>query len=303
VRLNERTAIGASLNWSNGETDDQSYSILASTSGQALSGLAGSGYSWRAGLLHRCDDATNLGIYYRSRSHLEVSGGTLRFAPGSQLPGQVVEGVGVSGAEFPEEYGIGVQHAFDCRFKGAAEYRRIKWADVRQNFTIEPPGFPAITFPQNWRDQSVYVLGAEFSPRGDGAEVWRAGFNYGRSPVPDDSLSPIFAATNELHYSLGYERALSDEWRMISGLSYSPANVQTSTAANPYNMTFGAGQPFSAGTPLWEFGVGFSWSPRQKAACCGDCGAREDCCCEVENAESVTVTEAKPADDPVAVPK
>ncbi len=290
-RLSEDTAIGASLHWSSGETDDQSYSILAATNGQELSGLAGSGYAWRAGLLHRCSDDTQLGLYYRSRSHLTVDGGTIRFAPGNPLAGQSIENVEVDGAEFPEEYGLGIQHRFDCRFKASAEYRHIGWAAVRKNITISPPGIPAIVFPQNWKDQSVIALGAEFSPQGDDAEVWRAGLNYGASPIRDEYLSPIFAATNELHYSLGYERKLSEEWRGQIGATYSPANVQTSTPTNPYNATFGAGQPFSAGTPLWEFGIGLSWSPgRKDCDCercqpCGKCG-QKDCCREAAGTEA-----------------
>ncbi|MCC7476896.1 outer membrane protein transport protein [bacterium] len=303
VKLSEDTAIGASLHWSSGETDDQSYSILANTSGQELSGLAGSGYAWRAGLLHRFDDATQLGLYYRSRSHLTVDGGTISFAPGNPLAGQSIENVEVDGAEFPEEYGLGIQHRFDCRFRASAEYRHIGWAAVRRNITISPPGIPAIVFPQNWKDQNVLALGAEFSPRGDDEQVWRAGLNYAASPIRDEFLSPIFAATNELHYSLGYEQQLSEEWRGQIGASYSPANVQTSTASNPYNATFGAGQPFSAGTPLWEFGFGLSWSPSRKDRACEECGecsdcGEDDCACHAEEApdEAPPAEHAKQAD-------
>lgn len=280
-RLSDDTAIGASLHWSSGETADQSYSILANTSGTQLSGLAGHGYAWRAGLLHRCDEDTQLGLYYRSKSNLKVSGGTLKLAPGNPAGAQTIENVTVEGAEFPEEYGVGIQHRFDCHFKATAEWRHIGWSAVRDNFVIQPPGLAPIVFPQNWTDQNVYVLGAEFAPQGEDGSVWRAGLNYARSPIPDATLSPIFAATNELHYSLGYEQRLSDEWSMLGGVSYSPANLQTSTAANPYNATFGAGQPFSAGASQWEVGLGFSWSPRHKhsAAPCESCG-HAPCCCE-----------------------
>jgi long-subunit fatty acid transport protein len=276
VKLGGRTAAGFALSWSSGETSDQSYNIFSNTVGQELSGLAGQGYAWRLGVYHRPDPDTALGAYWRSRSHLDVSGGTLTMGPMSLAPGARFENVTVEGGDFPEEYGVGLQRRVGCKLNAIAEYRRIKWAAVRKTITINPPGGPSIPFAMNWNDQDVYVLGAEYYPSAERDTVWRGGINYAKSPIPDSTLSPIFAATNELHYSAGWEKQLNGKWRLITGLSFSPSNPRTSSADNLNNLRFGGGQPFTVGADVWEFGIGFSWSPGKKRQC-ASCACDQPC--------------------------
>lgn len=190
--------------------------------------------------------------------------------PLSVAPGARIENVTVEGGDFPEEYGLGLQRRLGGKLNAIAEYRRIKWAAVRKTILINPPGGVPIEFPMNWSDQNVYVLGAEYYPRAERDTVWRGGINYAKSPIPDSTLSPIFAATNELHYSAGWEKQLNGKWRLITGMSFSPSHARTSSADNPNNQLFGGGQPFTVGTDVWEFGVGFSWSLGKKHPC-------EDC--------------------------
>ncbi len=270
VKLNDRTAVGASLNWSSGKTGDLTYNILSNSVGQRLSGMAGSGYSLRVGAYHRVDPCTTLGAYWRSRSHMSADGGTLHTGPMYALPSATISGMEVHGADFPEEYGLGLGRKLNDKLSLYAEWRRLKWAKVRQTISVVPPQGAALEFPMHWRDQDVYVLGAEYQPDGAGGRLWRAGINYGKSPVPDNTLAAIFPTTNELHLTAGYEQQLSERWRLITGVNYAMAHNQTSTLDNPNNLTYGGGQPFTVGAASMEFGIGFEWSvgkkPRSEAS-------------------------------------
>jgi long-chain fatty acid transport protein len=284
VKLNDKTAVGAALNWSGGETAAQTYNIFGNTSGHSLSGLSGKGYSIRLGVFHQMDPDTTLGAYWRSRSHMTVSNGTMRTGPMYTVPSATIKDVEVLGGDFPEEYGLGLGRKLNDKLSLYAEWRRLKWAKVRRTVTVVPPQGQPLPFAMDWGDQDVYVLGAEYKPHGADGQLWRAGVNYGKSPVPDSTLSAIFPTTNELHLTAGYEQPLSERWRVITGVNYALAHNQTSTADDPGNLQYGGGQPFTVGSSSWEFGVGFEWKVGKKpkaeadeAACdCPDCIAEQE---------------------------
>jgi hypothetical protein len=46
------------------------------------------------------------------------------------------------------------------------------------------------------------------------------GFNYGHRPMPDSTLSPIFAPTGQKHLTLGFAHHLNAEYEISSGLEY-----------------------------------------------------------------------------------
>jgi long-chain fatty acid transport protein len=285
VKLSDKTAVGASLSWSGGETDGQSYNMMGNTVGHSLSGLAGKGYSLRLGVYHEADPRTTLGAYWKSRSHLTVNNGTMYTGPMYTVPSAVIYDVEVEGGNFPEEYGVGIGHKLSQKWALYGEWRRLNWAKVRKTISVIPPQGAALQFPMNWSNQDVYVVGAEYRPGCDDAKVWRCGMNYGESPVPDNTLMPLFPATNELHLTAGYETKLNERWRLVTGLNYALMNKQTTTADNPNNLQFGGGQPFSTGASSWEFGVGLSWAvgkkpqpstDEQPAPCdCPECSAGE----------------------------
>lgn len=281
VKLSEDTAVGAALNWSSGETADQTYNIFGDTVGHRLEGLAGEGYSLRLGVYHRMDPDTTLGAYWRSRSHLDTGNGTMHTGPLYAVPGATIEGVEVHGGDFPEEYGLGLGRKLNDKLSLYAEWRRLKWAKVRQTITVVPPQGDPLPFPMHWRDQDVYVLGAEYAPDGVDGRLWRAGINYGRSPVPDNTLAAIFPTTNELHLSAGYEHPLNDHWRLITGFNYALAHNQTSSADNPNNLRYGGGQPYTVGSSSLEFGIGFEWAVGKKPA-----GKDEECECDCPDCRS-----------------
>jgi len=305
-KLSPRTSVGVAYNWSSGATDEQSYDIFGATVGHSLSNLGGKGQSVRVGLYHQASCDTTWGAYWRSRSHLEVDGGRLTFGPFNPAAGTVVDGVSVIGGDFPEQYGLGVSHRFDPRWTGLLEWRHLKWAKVKQNVRVQPPVGDPIIFPMNWDDQDVLIAGAEYRPDCSEDTVWRFGTNYAASPVPDNTLSPMFPAITQLHFTAGYERALSDELRLVSAVAYGVPNEQTTTADNTLNGQFGGGQPYSVSVGSWDFGLGLVWKIGDRGEECDEDVAPCDECAEdaqAEPADSEMCDEAPVTDDPANAAK
>jgi long-chain fatty acid transport protein len=64
----------------------------------------------------------------------------------------------------------------------------------------------------------------------------RAGYNYGRNPVPERNLNPTLAAISEHHLTLGAGYAFSEHWRTDGALEYLVGNEVT--YSNP-DLPFG----------------------------------------------------------------
>lgn len=86
--------------------------------------------------------------------------------------------------------------------------------------------------PLRLRDQYVLAFGAVY--QSDGDTRLRAGYNYGRQPVQESTLTPLLALTPDHHYMLGYGRALSSEWSFDAAVQYQPArDVRYSNPNSP----------------------------------------------------------------------
>ena len=118
----------------------------------------------------------------------------------------------------------------------AADIKRLKWSDSMKDFRLAMNmggGWMEGAMPQNWKDQTVVMLGVQYMLLPNLA--LRAGINHADNPVPDNTLNPLFPATIRTHYTLGVG------WNMGGGhtLAGSVAIAPKVTRTNP-NM-FGAG--------------------------------------------------------------
>lgn len=258
-RVNDSTAIGLSVNYSSGATDDQSMDQFGGTTGYRLSNLGGSAISYRLGLLHKLDPKTTIGAYFKSRGHQSAKGGVLTTGPMAIVPNMTIEGVSVEGVDSPQEYGLGITRQIDRHFKLFSEYRFINWSTMRGNIRIVIPDYPAYEFPMEWDNQDVYVLGAEYDPGANGQTLWRCGINYANSPVPDKTLSPMFPLITEMHYTAGWERQINRDMRLSAAAIWAVENSQTSSEDSAYNASFGGGEQFTASASAWQFGLGLTW--------------------------------------------
>lgn len=88
-------------------------------------------------------------------------------------------------------------------------------SDAAVNAALGPD--PSDRIPLNWDDRFVFALGTSYQI----AENWtlRAGYRYGKSPIPNDLVTPLNGATLEqaLTLGLGWQ---SDDWRLDLAYGY-----------------------------------------------------------------------------------
>jgi len=202
--------------------------------GGAMNGAAkGNGFAGKLGATYKVSSDITIGATYHTKTSLsdletESQGAILSAMTGS---GPAAIGAGkikVVDFQWPATYGVGVSWKANKELMIAADVKIIGWKDVMKSFkmTYEGPvmGAPgnAISFamPQNWKDQTVFELGASylFTPE----FIGRAGVNIANNPIPDTYLSFLFPATIENSYTLGAGYAISKASSIDFSFAYAP---------------------------------------------------------------------------------
>jgi len=158
--------------------------------------------------------------------------------------------------DIPANYGIGLAFKPRKNLVVAADVYRIEWSSVAALGNRGPGTSPGVAYPgpgQNnalagipslndsslatgndkgmgfgWKDQTIYKVGVNWGV--NQRLQLRAGYNYGKSPIPDDQLAfnSLFPATSEKHYSVGFTYKASEELEITGTYMRSPMASQHS---------------------------------------------------------------------------
>lgn len=260
-KLNENHAFGASLVLA--ETRFRAYGLAQFANFSGLSSdpahLTDQGYDYSYGAgVHLgwkgkfVDDKITLGLSYASRTYMT------KF---DKYRGLFAE---QGGFDIPENYGIGIAIKPIKNLVIAADVVRINYNDIasigdRGPGTAATPygpttgvnAIPAFTPPNStanpilseqlgadngmgfgWTNQTVYKLGVQYgvSTR---LQV-RAGYNYGKSPIPNDQVTfnTLAPATVERHYTVGFTYKANENLEVTGTYLYAASNSQTNCYQN-----------------------------------------------------------------------
>ncbi|MEW6681825.1 MAG: outer membrane protein transport protein [Nitrospirota bacterium] len=197
----------------------------------------------KLGLLYRVNDRIRVGMAYTSPVPLKFDEGQMIANMSAVGLGNVTyRSVMAEGIDQPQELGIGVAIEPTDRWLLSGEVNWIDWSGAVKRTTLEAsdpdnaaaPATVRVTQDQNWRDQYVLALGLAYAPT-ERAMI-RAGYNYGRNPVPAETMNPLLAPIGEHHVTFGGGYQMGAKWRIDGGVEYAFKNEVTYT--NP-NLPFG----------------------------------------------------------------
>ncbi|WP_296749358.1 outer membrane protein transport protein [Thiobacillus sp.] len=187
------------------------------------------------------DDRLTLGLAYTSRAYMT------KF---DKYRGLFAE---QGDFDIPENYGIGITFKPKKNLVISADVFRINYADIASIGNRGPgtsegdysdpnnqvAGIPSTSDSTKelgndqgmgfgWKNQTVYKLGMQYGV--NKRLLVRAGYNYGKSPIPDDQLTfnVLAPATVEKHYSVGFTYKPSDELEVTGTYIYVASNSQDS---------------------------------------------------------------------------
>ena len=228
-RINKRNTLGVSL--AIGVQTFRAYGLqafedpasggLGFSSGKANLTNMGNDWSYGAGLrlggLHKfLEDRLTFGWNYSSRVYMT------RFKKYQNLFAEH------GGFDIPENYAIGLAYKINKKLTVAGDIQQINFSKVKSVGNPGPnPANPNQFFPPGigvlglnnglgfgWTNQTVYKLGFNY----DYDDTWsfRAGVNYGKSPIPKSQVlfNMLAPATVEKHLTFGasYRPSQNIEW-------------------------------------------------------------------------------------------
>lgn len=213
--------------------------------GFELEDADGVGYGVRLGLLYVVNERINVGAAYASKTELNLEDGRFISNFSALGLGKVMyRDARIDGLELPQEAGLGVAFRPSEDWLIALELTWIDWsgtfkeARVRASRPDNPLAPPTLTLiaPLEWNDQYVLAIGVarQLGER----TILRAGYNYGRNPIPGRTLSPLINVIGEHHLAAGVGWKFRSGWSMDAGLEYQFENSERYT--NP-GLPFGPG--------------------------------------------------------------
>lgn len=246
-KINENHAVGASLVLA--ETRFRAYGLQAFQAFPILTDpnrLTNKGfdYSYGAGIRlgwlgDFIDDKLTVGLTYASRTWMT------KFDKYSSLFAEQGD------FDIPENYGIGIAFKPAKNLVVAADVVQINYNDIASignrgpgySLAVGGPHIPALTDDSTdlgndngmgfgWNNQTVYKFGVQYGVN-NRLQV-RAGFNYGKSPIPDDQVTfnTLAPATVEKHYSIGFTYRANDNLEVSGTYMYAASNLQTACNQN-----------------------------------------------------------------------
>ncbi len=212
--------------------------------GMSVTELTSFGFAGRVGAQVKLGPMVRLGATYTSESTIKLDGGNANLNFGQMRVNYDAE---LQDFTWPQEVEAGIAVTPAKGLTVAFDVKWINWSaaiDQPDAEDLQPRPAPCrltlsdITFDMAWEDQWVYAIGVEyaFNPM----HTLRAGYNYGKNPVPDNNLNPLFPAIVEQHATLGYGLTLG-QWGVNLAYEHAFENTQVNNNTNQQVNPFGPG--------------------------------------------------------------
>jgi long-chain fatty acid transport protein len=240
MQVTDRLALGASIGLSYSRLDQEFFpdtSVIGPSGpffGTRIENAWAYGAGFRLGVHWRPLDRLAFGLTYSSKVDLPVEDGRIDVDMTAAGLGKVrYRDLKLDGLAQAQEVGFGIAVQLAPDWLVAADLGWIDWSGALGTTTIrardpdhaQAPAVLRIESTQDWRDQYVLALGTAYQPVSK-LTLW-AGYNYGRNPVPNRHLSPLFANIGEHHLTAGAGWQVGRDLRLGLAVEYLLPNEVT----------------------------------------------------------------------------
>ena len=176
----------------------------------------GKGYAGKIGVVFQATESLTFGASYHSKTRLgdlktndavvslydDTDGNPMN---GAEVVVPMSGKITVKDFQWPSFIGAGASWLATPKVQLVMDIKHIQWAEVMESFDMRfenAMGELEVSMPQKWKDQTVVSLGGAY--QFNEVLLLRAGYNYGKNPVPNSHLNVLFPAIVEHHYTLGF---------------------------------------------------------------------------------------------------
>lgn len=178
-------------------------------------------WGWSASFMFKPTDKLNIGFNYRSEIMMNAEGGDATFSniPNSPLVPAQNGVIGFNASlPLPAEWSLGAAYQFSDKFTATVEYNRTVWSVYESLDLTFPSGAPSSINPRNYKDSSIYRLGAQYLV--NNRFTLRGGFYIDESPVREGFFAPETPRNDAVGFTGGFSLNLSDKLAIDASFLY-----------------------------------------------------------------------------------
>lgn len=211
-KVSDRVSLGVGVNWQYIEAELSSYKPLIPPPSPSIKGVIAtmtgddSSWGWNIGALFTPDDATRIGISYRSRIKHELTGDV---APsGDPIVAEIT---------LPDMASISLFRQLNPQWDLLADATWTGWSGFDKLEVLHAvAGVPIQSTPEQWEDVWRFSLGLQY--RASDKWTWRAGLAYDQTPIPDAKhRTPRIPDADRISVALGAQYRMSTQARVDVG--------------------------------------------------------------------------------------
>lgn len=243
-KVNEQLSLGAGINWMRLDAEFSRAAAFPPGSGalgdlDATVKMKGDAWGWNLGAIYQVTPETRLGLSYRSKVKIDVSGktrvrntsvdpGALNVATQGALPGNANASTTV---ELPDSAIFSVVHDLNSQWQLLGDISWTGWSSIK-SLDIKNTGNPAIpsdSLDLRFRDTWRIALGANYKLN----HQWtlKGGVAWDQSPVDSNKYRPTSLPDNDRYWvSVGAQYNYSE--RTTIDVGYTHLFLKSTTIAN-----------------------------------------------------------------------
>lgn len=226
-------------------------------------------YSFNVGLMYRPIEQLSMGLTYRGRSDGDFEGDVM--ISGAMGGTQDLDGTVTMEYDHPEQVQAGVRWMPSNKFSVEADVTWTRWSineNQDEHAVINVPdayvglvGASTIetTFEheRDWEDTTAYKLGIAY--QATEAFVFRAGYTYDPSPVPDETFEFGWPDTDRNVYALGMGWRINERWNLDAVLQHVVSTSKRSTTGESTELNKNYSAAYGAPAQVYCENEGILW--------------------------------------------
>ena len=176
----------------------------ATATAAGIGTVEGDDYGWgfNLGALWQLNEATRVGVSYRSEIDHTLDGDLSFSASPTVIPVQ-------AGVTLPDSASLSVFHKLDSRVELLADVTWTGWSDFDELRIVRPSPQPPLVTPENWDDSYRYSLGINYHL--NEKLMLRGGVAFDETPVSDTYRTARIPDEDRTWLAFGAQYRLSDK--------------------------------------------------------------------------------------------
>jgi len=243
-KITDATIAGAPASTINGLKSTLGAIVMMDGAHMKLEASDDFNYSFNMGVMYRPIEQFSFGLTYRGRTETDFEGDAFVTNATNPITGETglnLDGIATMEYDHPEQVQAGVRWFASNKLSVEADVTWTRWSINEEQYeTItlyDVPGIGTKTetlgHPRDWEDTTAYRLGVSY--QATDAFVFRAGYAYDPSPVPEETFDMGWPDTDRNLYSLGMGWQINERWNVDAVLQHIISTSKRLTE-NSHNM-------------------------------------------------------------------